>query len=68
MTHFDSVNLHTVSAIAALWLVIFVLYLLNGTLLLRKNRVKLNKLHDRVRAMEHWCTEIYAYWTKDDSE
>jgi hypothetical protein len=66
VTHFDSINLHSVSIIAALWLLIFVLYMLNGMLLLRKNRVKLNKLHDRVRSMEHWCTEIYAYWMKDE--
>lgn len=65
MMHFDSINLQSVSLIAATWLCIFVLYLLNITLILRTNRRKMNKLHDRIAGIEQWLAAFYAFWKEE---
>lgn len=61
MTHFDSINIHSVSALAGVWLCIFVLYLFNVTSLLRRSRAKMNKLHDRMAGIEQWLTVFYEH-------
>jgi len=65
MTHFDSINLHSVSALAGVWLCIFVLYLFNVTSLLRRSRIKMNKLHDRVAGIEQWLAVFYEHMKEE---